>query len=76
MSKMIEQFYDETSPDIWKKVIGEDLHYHYGWGEGDIFFNAVVTLTSITKSSRFDTKIFKSMDKVCQMIYHQHKEIE
>ena len=44
--------------------------------QNDIFFNAVVTLTSITKSSRFDTKIFKSMDKVCQMIYHKHKEIE
>ena len=41
MNKKVEQFYDETSPDIWKKVIGEDLHYHYGWGEGDIFFNAV-----------------------------------
>ena len=41
MSKIIEQFYDETSPEIWKRVIGEDLHYHYGWGEGDIFFNAV-----------------------------------
>ena len=41
MSKIIEQFYDETSPEIWKRVIGEDLHYHYGLGEGDIFFNAV-----------------------------------
>ncbi len=39
-----------------------------------IFFNAVVTLTSITKSSSFDARIFKSMDKVCQMIYHKHKE--
>ena len=39
-----------------------------------MFFNAVVTLTSIAKSSSFDARIFKSMDKVCQMIYHKHKE--
>ena len=43
--------------------------------DNDMFFNAVVTLTSITKSSSFDTIIFKSMDKVCQMIYHKHKKI-
>ena len=42
--------------------------------DNDMFFNAVVTLTSITKSSSFDARIFKSMDKVCQMIYHKHKE--
>lgn len=42
--------------------------------DNDMFFNAVVTLTSITKSSNFDTKIFKSMEKVCQMIYHKHKD--
>ena len=42
--------------------------------DNDMFFNAIVTLTSITKSSSFDTIIFKSMDKVCQMIYHKHKE--
>ena len=44
--------------------------------DNDMFFNAVVTLTSITKSSSFDFKIFKSMDKVRQMIYHKHKEIK
>ena len=37
----ISKFYDDTSPEIWKKVIGEDLHYHVGWGEGDILYNAV-----------------------------------
>ena len=41
--------------------------------DNDMFFNAVVTLTSITKSSNFDTRIFKSMDKVCQMMYDKHK---
>lgn len=39
-----------------------------------ILYNAVLTLTSITNASSFDTKIFKAMDKVCQMIYNKHKE--
>ncbi len=39
-----------------------------------MFYNAVQTLTSITKSSNFDMAIFKSMDKVCQMMYNKHKE--
>ena len=39
-----------------------------------MFYNAVQTLTSITKSSDFDMAIFKSMDKVCQMLYSKHKE--
>jgi hypothetical protein len=42
--------------------------------DNDIFFNAVLTLTSIAKSSDFDAIIFKSMDKVCQMMYHKYKE--
>jgi hypothetical protein len=42
--------------------------------DNDIFFNAVLTLTSIAKSSDFDATIFKSMDKVCQMMYHKYKE--
>jgi hypothetical protein len=43
--------------------------------ESGVLFNAVVTLTSITNSSDFDIKIFKAMDKVCQLIYSKHKEI-
>ena len=39
-----------------------------------MFYNAVQTLTSITKSSNFDMAIFKSMDKVCQMMYSKHTE--
>tara|TARA_B100000900_G_scaffold123002_1_gene103763 strand:+ start:11275 stop:11772 length:498 start_codon:yes stop_codon:yes gene_type:complete len=42
--------------------------------DNDILFNAVITLTSITKSSSFDEKIFKSMYNVCQMMYCKHKE--
>ena len=39
-----------------------------------MFYNSVQTLTSITKSSNFDMTIFKSMDKVCQMMYNKHTE--
>ncbi len=39
-----------------------------------MFYNAVQTLTSISKSSNFDMDIFESMDKVCQMMYRKHKE--
>ena len=37
----VDEFYDDTLPEIWKKVIGNDLHYHVGWGEGAILYNAV-----------------------------------
>ena len=37
----VDEFYDDTSPEIWRKVIGNDLHYHVGWGDGDILYNAV-----------------------------------
>ena len=37
----VDKFYDDTSPEIWRKVIGNDLHYHVGWGDGDILYNAV-----------------------------------
>lgn len=37
----ISDFYSDTNPEIWKKVLGEDLHYHVGWGEGDIMYNSV-----------------------------------
>lgn len=43
--------------------------------ENVVLYNAVVTLTSITNAPYFDTKIFKAMDKVCQMVYNQHKDI-
>ena len=37
----VNKLYDDALPEIWKKVIGEDLHYHVGWGEGDILYNSV-----------------------------------
>ena len=36
----VHELYD-TSPEVWKKVIGEDLHYPRWLGEGDILHNAV-----------------------------------
>ena len=41
--------------------------------ENEVLYNAVVTLTSITKDPNFDVTIFKAMDKVCQMIYNKNK---
>jgi hypothetical protein len=41
--------------------------------ENDMLFQAVLTLTSISKSPDFDVKIFKAMDKICQMLYSNHK---
>ena len=41
--------------------------------DNDIIYNAVQTLTSITKSTIFDAATFTSMDKVCQMMYNKHK---
>jgi hypothetical protein len=44
-----------------------------GRQENLILYNAVVTLTSITKAPNFDTATFKAMNKVCQMVYNNHK---
>jgi protease II len=41
--------------------------------ENEILFNAVMTLTGITKAPNFDSALFKAMDKVCQMAYQKHK---
>ena len=38
-------------------------------GIGKLLFDAVALLTEITHSPDFDVEIFKSMDKVCQLIY-------
>ncbi len=45
-----------------------------GYNDNEILYNAVVTLTSITKATNFDASAFKSMDKVCQMLYSKYKE--
>ena len=41
--------------------------------QNEVLYNAVVTLTSITKAANFDMKAFKAMDKVCLMIYDAYK---
>ena len=45
-----------------------------GYNDNEILYNAVVTLTSITKSSNFDASAFKAMDKVCQILYINYKK--
>ena len=42
--------------------------------DNNMLYYSVQTLTSISKSSNFDMTMFKSMDKVCQMMYNKHKE--
>ena len=42
--------------------------------DNEVLFNAVVTLTCITNATNFDIKIFKAMDKVCQLIYSKYKQ--
>ena len=37
----VSDFYDDVSVNTWKKIIGDDLHYHVGWGEGDLFANSI-----------------------------------
>jgi ribosomal protein L7Ae-like RNA K-turn-binding protein len=41
--------------------------------ENETFYLAVETLTSLSRSPDLDVKIFKAMDKVCQMMYEQHR---
>ena len=36
----IKNFYNQ-SPKLWKTILGNDLHYHVGWGDGDIFYNSI-----------------------------------
>ena len=40
-TESVSEFYDDTPAELWKKVIGDDLHYHLGWGDGDIFYNSI-----------------------------------
>lgn len=42
--------------------------------DSEMLYNAVVTLTSISRAPAIDTAIFKAMDKVCQLLYNKYKE--
>jgi hypothetical protein len=53
-----------------------DFIERIGRQDNEVLFNAVFTLTSITETSNLDLMIFKSMDKVCQLIYNKHKGME
>ena len=45
----------------------ERIHQH----ENELLFDAVSSMTKLTKSPKFDLSLFKSMDKVCQLIYEK-----
>jgi hypothetical protein len=45
-----------------------------GRKQSEILFNAVLTLTSISKDPNFDAALFNSMDKICQLIYNKLKK--
>jgi thymidylate kinase len=42
--------------------------------DSEMLYNAVVTLTSISRAPAIDTAIFKAIDKVCQLLYNKYKE--
>ncbi|MBU3715205.1 MAG: hypothetical protein FGM46_09725 [Ferruginibacter sp.] len=63
-----EEIIVSKSPKGSNKI---NLVERIGRKDNEILFNAVYTLTSISKSSDFDASLFKSMDKVCQMIYNK-----
>jgi len=46
---------------------------HLSRNENEILYQAVVTLTAISKAPDLNTALFKAMDKVCQLAYATHK---
>ncbi len=67
----VDEVIVSDSPKGSKKI---NFIERIGRQENVVLYDAVVTLTSLTNTNYFDIKIFKAMDKVCQMIYNQHKE--
>lgn len=65
-----EVIVSESPKGINKVSFIERISYN----DNEILYNAVVTLTSIIKASNFDASTFKSMDKVCQMLYSKYKK--
>ena len=39
--------------------------------ENELLFDAVASMTKLITSPKFDVTLFKSMDKVCQLIYEK-----
>ncbi len=46
-----------------------------GRKENEILYQAVMTLTCMSKDADLDLSLFKAMDKVCQGLYVKHKSI-
>ena len=67
-----EEIIVSDSPKGSKKI---EFIEHIKRQDNEILYNAIITLTSITKAHKIDITIFKAMDKVCQMMYYKHKEM-
>lgn len=52
-----------------------DFIERIGKNENEMLYYAVQTLTSITRDPNFDVAVFKAIDKVCQMIYNNHRDV-
>ena len=42
--------------------------------DNETLYNAVLTMTGISKEENIDMSLFKAIDKVCQMLYSKYKE--
>lgn len=43
--------------------------------DNDALFRAVSLLTLLATAADYDDKLFKAMEKVCQLMYNRHKQI-
>jgi len=53
----------------------KQIHFieRIGRKENEILYQAVMTLTCMSKDADLDLSLFKAMDKVCQGLYAKHK---
>lgn len=42
--------------------------------ENVTLYNAVMTLTAMSRNDNLDLRLFKAMDKICQELYNKYKE--
>ena len=53
----------------------KQIHFieRVGRKENEILYQAVMTLTCMSKDADLDLSLFNAMDKVCQGLYTKHK---
>jgi hypothetical protein len=67
---------DVIISDSPKGIININFIERIGRKEHEMLYNAVQTHTAITKDPNFNKVLLKAVDKVCQLIYNQHKELK